>query len=353
MKIDITYRNINKESHESTRTAIEQITTRNLSPKLAAFDVGHLGMHATVELTTHDGYCVTYRLHLPPKKILIAKECHDNLRSAIQNVTSDLTRQAKRHNAHVKGRQNWKRKGRDKRLESLHADIKMLEPAVLQSLKKKVIPLQPRLENFIRHELVYLRSNGDLLADYPRLADIRDEAVARLHLNWHKLDGTDETVYKKLLREVTIILSQEVEYTKINAENISLDDPISPDAMDQAEAMVGDEQSEFYQPDEVLHVQDLIPDSHVVSQDITVDSYQDHFYRYLGGLPIQWRRTVLLANNEGLSIEDIAKHVLSTTTKDVERMVSLADLYMYERLKEAGFEPSEEETTKLFFSSTL
>ncbi len=274
MKIDITYRNINKESHESTRSVIEQNTDRHLTPKLAAFNVGHLEMHVTVEHTSNDDYCVTYRLHLPPKKILVAKECNHDLRTSIQEVTSELTRQVKRHRAHVSGKQNWKRKGRNKRIEALFEEIQQLQPMVeRQHVEKTIAPLQPRLEQFIRHELTYLRSNGDLLPDYPSLADIRDEAVVRLHIDWHQLDGTDESLYKKLLKETTHILSQEIEQMRISANQVSLDDKVPPDAMDQAESMVGEESEEFYQPDEVLHIQDLIPDTHAVKPEISAEGY--------------------------------------------------------------------------------
>ena len=349
MKIDITYRNVNKESHESTRSVIENITERHLSPKLAAFNVGQLEMHVTVEHTSKDEYCVTYRLHLPPKKILVAKECHADLRTSIQEVTSELTRQAKRHRAHVSGKQNWKRKGRDKRIEALYADIQRLKPKIEpQHIEETISPLQPRIDNFIRHELTYLRNNGDLLPDYPSLADIRDEAVAQLHIDWHQLDGTDEALYKRLLKEVTHILSDEVKHTRLLANQVSLDDTIKPDAMDQAEAMVGEEEEEFFQPDEVLHIQDLIPDTHALNPEIASEGYYDHFYRYLAGLPIQWRRTVMLVHKERLSIDDIAEHVLFISVEEVEQTLVLADLYMYERLSEAGFSPPIENTTELF-----
>ncbi len=338
MKLDITYRNINKESHESTRAAIELAVERHLSPKLAAFDVGHLELHSTVEHTSTDTYCVTYRLHLPPKKILVAKECNPVLRTAIQQVTDELTRQAKRHKAHISGQQHWKRKGRRKRLQEMFSTIESMQPEVRQQAKKSITPLQPRIERFIRHELAYLRANGDLLPDYPRLADIRDEAVARLHINWKDMKGSDEDLYRKLLREVTQIINQEIEQTHLNAEQISLDDPLPKDAMDQSESMVEEDQGEFYQPDEVLHIQDLIPDTHAQNPENTIDGYYDHFYRYLGGLPRQWRRTVLLVHREGLSADEVAEHVLSVPTEEVEQMINLADIYMYERMKDAGFE---------------
>lgn len=345
MKIDITYRNVNKESHQSTRQAIEEHVERHLTPKLTAFDVGQLDMHATVELAKPGHYKVIYRLHLPPRKILVAKDKDDKLLTAIQKVTTELTRQAKRHRAQVNGRQNWKRKGRDKRLEDIYMGVdQTMQAPVKQRVQEQVSPLQPRIEEFIRHELTYLRSNGDLLPDYPRMADIRDEAVARLHVDWSQLDGSDEALYRKLLREVTYVLTQEVEQTRINAEQLNIDATIMPDAMDQAESMVEEENGEFYQPDEVLHIQDLIPDTHVEDPEVTADGYHDHFYSILAGLPIQWRRSALLVHKEGLSVQEVADHVLHKSDAEVSKMLHLADSYMYERLKEAGFEPPLENT---------
>ncbi len=336
MKIDISYRNINKESHESTRQYVRQLVQRHLDQELSAFNPSQLRLHVMVE---HEKlqYRVTLRLHLPPKKILVAREANENIRTALQEAVHELARQAKRHQAHISGREQWKRKARRRELETLKSEVGSLEPAPPE-MEVTLASLLPRLEGFIRHELTYLRANGDLPERYPSIADVRDEVFLTLQSQWNELDHSAHALYQTALKTTHAVLKREVAQAQAHSEEISLEARPPADAEDQAEAMVQEENKEFYQPDEYLHIEDLIPDQEVASPEERLEAEAAEVcYQLLGELPIQWRRVVMLVERESLTPAEVAENVLDLTVDEVKNILEKAEAYLRAHLDEQGY----------------
>lgn len=345
MKLDVSYRNINKESHKSTRDKIKEIVERHLAPHLESFNVSQLRLHATVEKQKLD-YQITLRLHVPPKKILVAKESNENINMAIMDAVAELARQAERHHAHVSGREQWKRKQRRQRMRNMEAEV----PTVLPSDKEKealqsVTPLLPRIERYIRHELAFLRANGDLLPNYPTLADIRDEALIQLKIRWSDLDSKDEALYQELLKIVHQIIEKEVEQTRLHARDESIEARVEKDAMDEAEEMVQEEINEFYQPFEVQHVEDLLPDDSVpLPEELVESNAREASYQIMSHMPSNWRRVMMLVYQEQLPIDSIAQNILSFSIAEAEQLLQQAESFMLDSLTERGVPNVNKET---------
>lgn len=336
MKIDVTYRKINKESHRSTRKEIRREVERHLNPHLSSFNESQLRLHVTVEKIKQE-YQVSLRLHLPPKKILVSKAKNENIRKAILNAIEEVARQVERHHAHISGRENWKRKDRHQRIKNLQAEISEVPVDKQQKADKSITPLLPRIERYIRQEMTYLRANGDLLPHYPTFEDVRDEAMIRVKFKWDKLDSRDESLYQELLKSVQEILHNEVEQTRLHSVDDSIEDWAPQDAMDQAESMVGEESGEFYQPFETLHVEDLIPDDSV--EDPEQQAQRDaqlQCYDLLGSLPSSWRNILVMAYQEQIPINDIAQNILEYSLDEANHLLQKAESYMMDSLKERG-----------------
>ncbi len=346
MKLDVSYRNIKKDLHKSTRKKIKELVERHLEPHVSAFNPSHLRLHATIEKTKND-YRTVLRLHLPPKKILVAKANNEQVTTAIAEAIEELARQAKRHYAHVSGREQWKRKKRRQRMKQLKADIPAIETAtpVTESTDKaktdtantSVEALLPRLERYIRHELTFLRANGDLLSTYPTLEDIRDEALIQLKVNWDKLNSNDETLYQELIKTVHEIIQKEVEQTRLHENDISIEEEIPEDAIDQSEDMVEEEMFEFYHPSEVQHIEDLLPDTHADDPEKVAEAEaREASYQVMSNMPAQWRRILVLVYQEGLPVGFIAKNILSFSTEQAQVLLEKAETFMVDSLTERG-----------------
>ncbi len=345
MKLDISFRHINKESYQSTRNKLKQIMQKHLEPHVASFNASQLRLHATIEKQKLD-YRVVLRLHLPPKKVLVARSNHENMSSAIIEAVDEIARQAKRHHAHISGRAQWKRKQRRQRMKGLQAEIATVLPnEKRQDAEQVVTPLLPRIENYIRHELTYLRANGDLLPSYPTLTDIRDEALIQLKFRWDELESKDDTLYQELLKSVHSVLQHEVELTRLHSKDESTEAFIPKDAMDQAEEMVGEESTEFFQPFEALHIEDLIPDTHeALPEDISENTElnstnaREACYQVMGNMPAKWRHIIVLVYQQGVSVDDIAQNVLSFSLVEAQRLLQQAESFMLDSLYERGHE---------------
>lgn len=339
MKLDVSFRNIKKDLHKSTRKKIQELVERHLSPHIATFNPSQLRLHTTVEKLKNEKYKITFRLHLPPKKILVAKATHEQITSAVIEAIEELARQVKRHQAKVSGREQWKRKDRRKRMKHMKTDLPTILPTEVEqkSADEALQALLPRIEDYIAHELAYLRANGDLLDDYPTLEDIRDEALIQLKVNWNKLDTNDEKLYQELIKAVHEIIVKEVEQTKLHEDDVSIEAEAPEDAMDQSEDMVEEEMYEFYHPSEVQHVEDLIPDSHAVDpEEVAECEARSSCYQIMGNMPAQWRRMLIMVYREGLPIGFIAKDILSYSDDKAELLLEQAETFMLDSLAERG-----------------
>jgi ribosome-associated translation inhibitor RaiA len=337
MKLDVSYRDINKESHKTTRDKIRQVAERHLEPYLTTFNSSQLRLHATVELHKNK-YTVSLRLHVPPKKIMFAKETDENVNTAINKAVAELARQAERHHSHISGREQWKRNQRRTRLKDLQKQFESILPEPQKQLSRQsVSALLPRIEHYIKHELVFLRANGDLFPGYPTLEDIRDEALAQLKIRWSDLQGNDEAIYQELLKAVNQVIQNEVEQNRLHANDVSLEAVPEKDAMDQAEESVDDEIYEFYQPYEMLHVEDLIEDtSELTPEELAEIETREASYQIMSSMPTNWRRIVVLVNQEGLSLDAVANNILSIPIDHATRLLEQAETFMLDSLLERG-----------------
>ncbi len=337
MKSDISFHNINKDSHEAIRTKIEKLVDRHLSAHIAAFNPSQLQLHTTVEKLKNDKYKVVFRLHLPPKKILVAKEVNEQINTAIIEAIEELAHQATRHQAKISGREQWRRKDRHKRIKTMQAKVATTLPteAEQKSADDALIALLPKIDDYIAHELAYLWANGDLMDSYPTLEDIRDEAIIQVKINWDNFDKNEALLYQELIKIVHDIIQKEIEQTKLHEEDISIEAEIPKDAMDQAEDMVEEEIHEFYHPSEVQHIKDLLPDSTAVDpKELTEYGARSSCYQILCNMPAQWRRILIMIYREGLPIGFIAKNILSYSKEDTESLLDKAETFMLDSLAE-------------------
>jgi len=337
MKISSTFRNITKASQASARESLQGLVKRHLQPALEEFNPGQLRLHATLERRKQD-YRVTLRLHLPPRKLLVAQTADELLTSALRRAVDELARQAEKHQAHVSGQAQWRRKGRRQRLKALKARLGVptgSQPALPS--ETSLASLLPRLEPYIRQELTYLRATGDLPEDYPTLGDLRDEMFIRIEACWDEIDHDERTIHQTALKTIHAILEEEVARAREGEAALSMESRVPEDAEQQAEEMVGEEINEFYQPDQELLVEDLIPDSDIETPEQAAEAQAvDVCYELLGQLPTGWRRALTLVYRERIPQEEVASGILDMEQAELQRTLQLAEAFIHAHLGERG-----------------
>lgn len=339
MKIDITYRNLPKEAHSKAQQSVETLAERHLRPAIEAFDASEPRLHVTLEKRKLD-YRVTLRIQLPPRKVLVAQATDESLEKALHDALTDLARQAERHRSHISHQSEWKRKARRKRLRELKAKQGGSVAEAQQQAEVSLASLLPRIESWIRHELTYMRASGLLAEDYPTLADVRDEMYLRIQRHWDDLPHDEEGLYRAAIRTVTDILEEEAKRVRLAEENlVSLEDEVPEDAQDQAEDMVEEEINEFYQPDEDLHIEDLIPDTEIATPEEVAEAEAiDVCYELLGNMPALWRRALTLVYREHIPEEVVAEQMLQIDADELRQVLRLGQQFLSDHLRERGFD---------------
>ena len=148
-----------------------------------------------------------------------------------------------------------------------------------------------------------------------------------------------EAAYLRLLREMHKVLNKEVGASHAYGDIVSLDTLAPKDAIEQAESMVGEEFYEFYQPDELLKIEDLIVDEKALMS--LENGQDDQKISYLLGLlkelPIKWRRAFMLHELENIPVNKLAGLMDINTDKIIE-WIDYTNNYLNARLLDAGFE---------------
>lgn len=338
MKYRIDFRHIDKDERESLRSLVDE-RIAHLEKRISAFSDKDLRLHGAVQ--QHAGqtlYRVGLSLHLPGR-ILSVEEESENASTAITEAFAELERQAQRHKSKIRHEHLWKRKSRRRELKNALAntatdtnasDTGELQP---QDWFSKVEPCLDGLYDFARHEITYLQDRGDLSPSDIQPDELVDSVVVTA---WERqTHKPDEAGFRAWLFQLAMeILDDEVRQHAQRAQNISLETVVSrgydPD---------DDSIYEFYQPDEVLRVEDLI-----AVNDEAVE-YQRYVPTVMAQLPRAWRRALLLRDLFDLTPEQIAS-ALDMEPASIDAAIVHAEQFVAAHLGEmviAGGESTPEE----------
>ncbi len=332
MKLTIHYESV--DCQPAMTRAISQWAQQHLEPLLAGIGMPVARLVVTLASSAKGDRTrrVKLRVHLPKRHIIIASADHADVRTAMRTAQARLLRQLERHFDRLRHQAAYRRKTRRERLRALKARMASQPAASMRQADAHIEPLLQRLERIIRRELAYLRHCGELPGDYPGVQDVLDEAIIAVKADWQQQDCADASL-QRLLREAYRVIDAELEASRRKGTWISLDASPAPDAEDEAEAMVEEEMFEFYQPDDTLKLSDVLVDDTVPTPDLELEEEQQAFaLETISGLPLSWRRVLLLADFEQLSTTEIAA-ILALESKQIDTWLQQSRDYLREHLR--------------------
>jgi RNA polymerase sigma factor (sigma-70 family) len=224
-------------------------------------------------------------------------------------------------------------------LDRLRAAMGSPRAADVARFSEYMRPLLAALRRYVRREMAYLIARGDLDGDFPTSEDVVDETLARA---WRDLQQRPQTATAKpwLYRIANAVLDEAVkERGRKRGRFVSMERPLP-----KAQAL-GEELDEavydFWQPDEVMKVEDVVPDDDAQSPEEAVNRKEVRrvVAQVLSELPDAWRKAVLLTQVEELS-RPVAARQLGVGEDELARWVEHADAYLRARLAELGIKPS-------------
>jgi RNA polymerase sigma factor (sigma-70 family) len=146
-----------------------------------------------------------------------------------------------------------------------------------------------------------------------------------------------ELATKRLQSEV-----KRLGFERERAVRIEEDIPETPP--DEAVKTLGEEILYFYQPDEDLKMEDVLPDLSIPTPERVAELRE--FRRCVNAasaaLPREWRRALQLRYVDGATLKEVAQ-TLRKSERDVDTMLEHARQYLRQRLVESGCAFSEDQ----------
>lgn len=198
------------------------------------------------------------------------------------------------------------------------------------------------LYDFVKHELRYREAVGDLIPREIKPSDIVDAVViqaGREHLAQASAEKISERVRDLAARRIQ---SEAARLRRERNRAIHIEDDVPETPPQEEVKTLGEEIFYFYQPDEDLKIEDVLPDVRIPSpeQAVEVRELQQCFLSALDALPREWRQALRLRFVDGLSGASFAK-AMHHSEPESERILQHATAYLRQRLLESGcaFEP--------------
>jgi RNA polymerase sigma factor (sigma-70 family) len=197
----------------------------------------------------------------------------------------------------------------------------------------------PGLYHFVRRELRYREAAGDLVRGELTAEDVVDAVLLQAYSEF----VTDHPARK--LRRWLIQLARQhlaAQVRRRQAETVStvhIEQDIPETPPQEYVSILGDEILDFYEPDEDLKLQDVVPDLKVPTpeQEAETSELRGCLEAALAGMPRTWRRALLLRHVDGLAGPTLAR-AIGRPEPVADRILDNARAYVRQRLVECGFQ---------------
>jgi ribosomal subunit interface protein len=298
-------------------------------------------------------YHVSLTCDLPGRTLAAQEERHDVM-EAVRAAFAEIERQIEKHKEMLSGSYLYKRPARREALRREKAEVipdGEREHELFSTIVERHLE---NLYNFACRELTHYQATGDLLPGELTAEDVVDGTLLRAHRELVKKPA-GRRIRSWLIQLATEQLEGEIKRQKSErTRTVHIEEDIPETPPTEEVSTLGDEILDFYQPDEDLKLEDIIPDMEVPTPEQILESrdLQRYINRTLTTLPRVWRRVFVLHYVEGLPAAEIAR-MIKQPKPVVERYLEYTREYLRQQLIEAGFEtPTHDQAGLAIFGTT-
>ena len=248
--------------------------------------------------------------------------------TAVTNEAFDaLIREIKKFKEFLRNEPEYRRKIRPSYKEKINKAH--LKEEVQEAFEQYVEKIMSRLYSFALKEIRNRVYQGQLKPGDIQVKDVLDEAIVQVSESIK--DATEfkeKEVRKELYRRIIRIINQ---WTQERRRHLSvLDKTIPPEEIDT-------ELYEFYQPDDIVHVEDIIPDTiETPEEELEDEEMQKAIDQVISMMPDKWRQAFRLIELEGFSVEEVAM-IQDRTPEEVKKTLEMARAFVAEKIEDLGF----------------
>lgn len=331
----VSYRNIDKQEKEKLKELVAKLV-QGLEEKLGRLARKNPSLHGAIQRHgSHKLYRLGLSLHVPGKTLATQEE-GDDAASVIHKAFKELERLVDKHKSLMKNEHLWKRKSRRRELKAATvAGATSGEPITAPPSWFAVVePYLNDLYRLARREIVYLQASGDLLPSDITPEELVDTVVV---LGFEKQHEKPENMELKpwLYRLALVQLEEEIRKSRESREALHMEERIVAH-----EGATADDDSwlfDFYQPDEVLSLEDLVayPDDLSPEEVTSLAEEQRHAQPALATMPRSWRQALWFLHGEKIAPGQVAL-ILDTPVTDLEQISRRAETFLRGRLADKG-----------------
>ncbi|HEX9455690.1 MAG TPA: sigma-70 family RNA polymerase sigma factor [Candidatus Binatia bacterium] len=195
-----------------------------------------------------------------------------------------------------------------------------------------------RLYDFVRHQLAYFESIGDLVPGELTAEDVVDDVMLGAYHEFLK-QPDDRDIGKWLTELARERLRRKVKRLKSDRKRaVHIEEDVLETAPAEAVTSLGEEILDFYQPDDDLKLEDMFPDVDVSTPEVFVAAKEELLRcvnAALAGMPREWRRTLRQRYVSGLTAAELAA-ALDKSAPEIERILEYGRQHLRQRLIESG-----------------
>lgn len=260
MNVIRSFRNLDRHGQQRAPEVIEE-ELRQLEPHLARFREDLVRLEVVASQTRGKKRIkVSLRLQLP-SGVIAAREEGFEIEPVLRKAFADLRRRVDRKVALLKGEPQWKRPARRARIKALLPPARDRAEAERRTLYFGLIENNlDAVYDTVRRELIYLEANGSVREGLLNVGDLVDTTILKgLERFEQRLAKFSTGDWLTRLAFETIDASAREASHALPDSGASLDAAPEAPAQDPTEA--DQEMFEFYQPDDVPRLEDLVADS--------------------------------------------------------------------------------------------
>ena len=336
MKVIRAFRNLDRHGQQRAPEVIEE-EVRQLEPHLVRFREDLVRLEVVASQTSGKTRIqVSLRLQLP-SGVIAAQEEGFEIEPVLRKAFADLRQRVDRHVARLKHESEYKRPARRRRIgaplpsarDTAEADRRQLFFDLIEDHLDTVY-------DTVRRELTYLECSGSVPAGYLSVGDIVDATILN-GLNRFERRPTEFSVRDWLTQLAFETVEAEAQAARRAVPEDAASIYEAPEAPGGEPTESDEEMFEFYQPDDVLLLEELVADDGVDDPETAVAKRQDALFlhRAIAGLPALWRRVLFLVDLNDTPLEK-ASSVLGIPEDDVTRIVQSARNYLSDKLRDSG-----------------
>jgi ribosomal subunit interface protein len=280
---------------------------------------------------------ISITMEVPGKTLVAREETHD-IEVAIKKAFAEIERQLREHKSKLRGEHLWKRLSNRAELRRLKISAEPSEQRTREIFFSLVSPHIDKLEHLVRHMIRSFEAEGDLVRGELDTQDVVDDTLVQTYQEFLK-GYPSQDIRSWLILHATDVLDTEAATRNRDRErmvHIEEDVPETPPTMEVS--TLGDEILDFYQPDEDLKVEDIVPDLEVPTAEQMAETkeLQQLVRSLLAQMPREWRRALLLHDLGGQKEANVAK-AIGKPEMDIGRILEQARDYLRTKLIDYGY----------------